>query len=328
MKTIFKKFLLSSFILLALINCNADPEVQNSAVTTAAVNSTAVVNRLHLFDSETTEDLMKRLSQAGNADSELLQVPNLAPANLPSDIVKQDGQFRKNVFIRSLLPHIIFQNSLINSERETILEYLFKLKNSDVIPASLREAVMPLFDKYRVKVTLSNDLPGEDAVMRLLEKVDVIPVSLALAQAANESGWGTSRFAMEGNNLFGHWKLQGSGGMIPEGRPEGETYTLAIFPHISNAVERYFYNLNTHRAYREFRNMRMKMRQRGVSLDAVLLATTLNLYSERGYDYVLSLVDIIRQNKLEQLDRSRLVKSNYTGSIFLTLHNKGVRGKV
>ncbi len=324
MKTKLKVFLLISLLFPAFINCNADPEIQGSA----AGPSTLAVNRLYLFDSGTTEDFMKRISHAGNLDSGFLQVPNLAPANLPGDIVKQNGQSRKEIFIRSLLPHIIFQNSLINSEREAVLAYLFKLKNNDVISASLRDAVVSLFEKYGVRAIVSNDLPGEDAVMRLLEQVDVVPVSLALAQAANESGWGTSRFAMEGNNLFGHWKLQGSDGMVPEERPEGETYTLARFPHISNAVERYLYNLNTHRAYRGFRKMRMEMRQRAVDLDAVLLATTLNLYSERGYDYVLSLVDIIRQNKLEPLDRSRLVNASDTGKVSFTLHNKGVRGKV
>ncbi len=335
MKDILKLFFLISLVFTTLINCNADPEVQDPAVAKAAVPSSTVVNRLHLFDPGTTENLMKRLSNAitGSADFELSQVPNLAPANLPGDIVNLDGQFRKDIFIRSLLPHIIFQNSLINSEREAALTYLFKLKNNDFIPDSLRDVVVSLLDKYRVGGSVSNsvsndDLPGEDAVMRLLEKVDVVPVSLALAQAANESGWGTSRFAMEGNNLFGHWKLYGPDGMIPEERPEGETYTLARFQHISKAVERYLYNLNTNRAYRDFRKMRMEMRQRAVELDAVLLATSLKLYSERGYDYVLSLVDIIRQNNLERLDNSRLIRSNDTENISLTLHNKGARGKV
>jgi len=149
--------------------------------------------------------------------------------------------------------------------------------------------------------------------------VDIIPVSLAIAQAAHESGWGRSRFALEGNNLFGHWKMNGPEGMIPAARPEGESYSLALFTTISEAVERYFVNLNTHPAYRHFREYRSSMRERGMEPDPFILVGALERYSERGQEYILDIVSLIRQNSFELLDHAVLAGDAEPSGEIITL---------
>lgn len=278
-------------------------------------------DRLHLYESRESDDLSRRLPSIKSlADSGITLVPNLAPASLPGDIGEINGDERKTMFVRALLPHLVFQNSVIASDRASLTEYIAKRNEGTESRAVLPSRIRGLFRKYRLVNAVSTGFPGHEAMERLLMRVDGIPVSMALAQAANESGWGASRFAREGNNIFGQWKFGGSDGMVPEERPEGATYSLAVFPNISVAVERYFLNLNTHRAYEKFRLLRAGMRRRGMQPDPRALATTLGSYSERGEDYVLDLIAIIRQNHLVLLDRAALVSASHTRGVFATLY--------
>jgi Bax protein len=132
--------------------------------------------------------------------------------------------------------------------------------------------------------------------------VDVVPVSLALAQAAIESGWGTSRFARQGNAIFGQWTSQDGKGLVPSARPEGKTHKVRSFDRLSESVEAYLLNLNTHRAYRDFRTLRQQSRNSGERPKGEVLATGLEAYSEKGEEYVDLLRDMIRVNRLAAFD--------------------------
>ena len=138
-----------------------------------------------------------------------------------------------------------------------------------------------------------------DLVDTLLRRVDTVPGSLALVQAAKESGWGSSRFAREGNNLFGqHCYVEGCGQM-PLDRAQGRRHEAAEFDTVEAAVRAYMHNLNTHARYREFRTLRASLRREGKPLAGTLLANGLVAYSERGSPYVSEIKALIKNNNLE-----------------------------
>ena len=138
----------------------------------------------------------------------------------------------------------------------------------------------------------------------LMRRVDTVPASLALAQAAEESGWGTSRFAQEGNALFGQWTTAEGEGLVPRRREAEASHKVRVFDELHDAVAAYLHNLNTHRAYRQFRLTRAEQRAESGRLDSVALVEDLKSYSERGEDYVASIKTIIRVNRLRQLDQA------------------------
>jgi len=141
----------------------------------------------------------------------------------------------------------------------------------------------------------------------LIQRLDVVPVSLALAQAASESGWGTSRFVREGNALFGEWTYSKKDmGIAPAERDEGAIHRVRAFPSLLDSVRSYVLNLNTHRAYKKFRTLRARLQRSGAALDGYALAGTLDKYSERGEVYVGELRAIMEQNSLRRLDDARL----------------------
>jgi len=142
-----------------------------------------------------------------------------------------------------------------------------------------------------------------ELVKELVRRVDVIPTSLVLAQAANESGWGTSRFAREGNNIFGQWCFDEGCGLVPNRRGEDASHEVRAFASVDAAVRAYFRNLNTHPSYEDLRTLRASMRMQGLKLNSMVLARGLTRYSERGMDYVEELQDMIRINELRERDR-------------------------
>lgn len=131
----------------------------------------------------------------------------------------------------------------------------------------------------------------------LLARVDTVPVELALAQSAHESRWGTSRFAREGNNVFGQWCYADACGMVPERRPAGAAHKVAAFAHVNEAVRNYLYNLNVGHAYTALRRIRARARAEDRPPDALSLAAGLTRYSERGARYVKEIRDLIRANR-------------------------------
>jgi Bax protein len=156
------------------------------------------------------------------------------------------------------------------------------------------------FQQYKVK---------DNNVRELLVRMDIIPPSIAIAQAAYESGWGTSRFAIEGNALFGQWGWKENKGMVPENRTEDEKHEVSKFNQIRYAVSAYKNNLNTHVFYEEFRKERAHQRKGRLtgSVSGLKLINYLSKYSIKGNDYVLNLKKIIEQNSLQDFDRANLL---------------------
>jgi Bax protein len=159
-------------------------------------------------------------------------------------------------------------------------------------------------DEYITKFRIEDDeLEQESACTILLRRADIIPVSLAIAQAANESAWGTSRFAKQGNNFFGQWCFTKGCGIVPKSRDTNKTHEVADFRSPADSVKSYMLNLNTHDAYKPLRNIRQNLRKKGEVITGVALSYGLNKYSERGDEYGKELRDMISFNKLGSLDK-------------------------
>ena len=139
--------------------------------------------------------------------------------------------------------------------------------------------------------------------------MDEVPTSMAIAQAAKETGWGTSRFALEGNALFGQWTWSGEG-IKPAGAEDNTTHKVMKFKVLQASVKAYQRNLNTHSSYREFRSARAELRDNGKNLDSLVLTKHLDKYAETGKEYVKILQQIIRQNKLTDFDDAKLLPSS------------------
>lgn len=226
-------------------------------------------------------------------------VPRLYLEAVPNDLrALRDAQVRKNVFLRTVLPLVLRVNEEIAADRARLRDLAGRLAEGGAASAEEAAWLADLAAYYKLETP---DVP------LLLKRVDVVPPSLALAQAAAESGWGTSRFAREGNALFGQWTTNPDvRGLVPLDRAGEATHRVRAFDTLLEAVRAYARNLNTHRAYAGFRCERHKQRTKGLSPDGYRLAGTLLAYSERGPDYVETLRLIMRVNDLTALDDARL----------------------
>ncbi|MCC6207046.1 MAG: glucosaminidase domain-containing protein [Gammaproteobacteria bacterium] len=221
-------------------------------------------------------------------------VPRIAVEPLPLDYHRiEDIQTRKSVFFRVLLPLVLAENARILQQREQ-LQRILRQRTAPAMDSPRNQFLRELMYEYRLKGDPAD--PGLRA--ELLRRVDMIPVALVLAQAANESGWGTSRFAREGNNLFGVWTYRVGSGLVPMARPEGETHALRVFGSLRDSVRYYLHNLNVGHAYGELRQLRAQLRTQGGTLDSLVLAGGLARYSSRGPDYIGDIQSIIRANHL------------------------------
>ncbi len=231
-------------------------------------------------------------------------VPPLILQNLPSDLNKiQSSKQRKTIFFKSLLPMILLANDEIRVEREQLLIINQQLSNQNRLDESQLQILSTLSKRYKVKTDETQ--PGK-AVHKLLDRIDIIPADLALAQAANESAWGTSRFSRVANNLFGEWTFTPGQGIVPEGRPEGETYEVQKFSTVYDSVRSYLHNLNSHSAYKHLRQLRAESRISGENPEGLKLAEGLLRYSIRGEDYIKELQAMIRSNNLNRFASAKL----------------------
>ena len=203
---------------------------------------------------------------------------------------------RKELFIQIILPLVIKENNNIKIDRKKLFVILNKSSNSRIEKNWLKEK----FKKYGVK---------DQDVSTLKIRMDEIPASLAIAQAAKETGWGTSRFAQEGNALFGQWTWTGEG-IKPKGAESGTKHKVMKFKVLQASVKAYQRNLNTHSSYREFRKARAKLRDKRKFLDSIILSNHLDKYAETGEGYVKILQKIIKQNKLTDFDDAKLLPSS------------------
>jgi uncharacterized FlgJ-related protein len=206
---------------------------------------------------------------------------------------------KKNIFFRLTGSGILQANEKILSEREHLLNAIDKNDIDD------NEWLASLGVKYKV-IKQESDKLDKQALTELRKRVDIVPPSLALAQAAEESGWGTSRFAIKGNSLFGQWDFSGEGLKPREQRTELGDYGIAVFDSPQDSIEAYMLNLNTHNAYQRMRQKRAVFRQQNRRPTGWDLAKTLDKYSERGIGYVKSLHAIMSYNRLNDADQAYL----------------------
>ena len=225
-------------------------------------------------------------------------VPRFQLASLPHDISQiRQAQDRKAVFLRYMLPYVLEANSRVQQQRTRMLSLQPKVETGQRLGEEEAMWLNALFEEYRVK-------PGDFAALSL--RGDTVPVSLALAQAAVESGWGRSRFAQEGNAPFGQWTTKDHAGMVPKDRKAGMTHKVRSFESLYESAESYLRNLNTHRAYKGLRELRASFRRDNATVDSRAIAGTLLKYSEKGMAYVDLLRDIIEKNDLQALDGAQL----------------------
>ena len=218
----------------------------------------------------------------------------------------EDIREKKRLFFLSILPMVLIINEEISQERELLLDIYQAMDAKEPLSEDQKNFLWALARKYKVKGDL---LTNHKACDNLRMRVDILPPSLVLAQAATESGYGTSRFAQMGNNLFGEWTFTPGTGLIPKDRPDGATYEVRRFDSIFESLQSYMTNINTHWAYRNLREKRAQLREAGTSPKGVDLATGLERYSERGDAYIEDIKTMIRLNRLSRFSTATLRKS-------------------
>ena len=214
----------------------------------------------------------------------------------PKDLDElKNTRLKKETFIKIVLPLIVAENEKILADRAKLKKLATKKFTTDLEKQWLRQKLL----EYKVK---------KGNMVELSLRIDIIPTSIALAQAAKESGWGTSRFALEGNAIFGQWTWSGQG-IAPLDRASDKKHKILKFPILRASVKAYQNNLNTHKSYFKFRDKRSSMREKNTTISGLELTETLKNYAETGAEYTRILNQIIKQNRLTDFEPVRLVNS-------------------
>jgi Bax protein len=214
--------------------------------------------------------------------------------DIPDFAVIRDIKTKKRQFFQYIYPAIAKENNHIFELRAEVSAMIAALFLEENLSAEQEALLKELVKKYKVSTKYSRLQQLDELMLR----VDIIPVELVLVQAANESAWGTSRFARIGLNFFGIWCYQKGCGMVPGGRDVGAKHEVAAFNSLEHAVQRYLHNINTNNAYGVFRTIRGQLRAQEQPLSPEVLATGLLRYSIRGTDYVLEITEMIRHNQV------------------------------
>ena len=223
---------------------------------------------------------------------------------LPKDIkTLGDTKKKRELFIKIVLPLILDENSKITEDRKK----LFKILGKNFNTVGERVWLKRRFKEYKI---------DDRDLSKLKMRMDIIPVSIALAQAANESGWGTSRFALEGNALFGQWTWSKKG-ISPKNKDPDQSHKILQFQVLKASVKAYKNNLNTHNAYKEFREVRAQLRQENKQIIGLDLIKYLKAYAAIGEKYVLIIEDIIEKNSLTDFDKADLLPTKLKTEISL-----------
>ena len=246
--------------------------------------------------TETVLNLFKDVEyDLGKVRSQKLVKP-IYFTQFPRDLDElQSTKLKKETFIKIVLPLIVAENERILADREKLLVLKDKKFTTDLEKQWIRQKLL----EYKVK---KGDLK------ELVVRMDIIPTSIALAQAAKESGWGTSRFALEGNAIFGQWTWSGQG-IAPLDRESNKNHKILKFPILRASVKAYQNNLNTHKSYSKFRQKRLVLRNKNKKIKGLELTETLNNYAQTGSEYTKILNQIIKQNRLTDFEPVRLVNS-------------------
>jgi len=246
------------------------------------------------LSASTIEQLFKDTNYSLSEVRRTKEVKPIRLSLLPNEMksIENSGK-RKSLFIKIILPLILEENNRIIIDRKKLFSILNKNKNS-------KDEIKWLNQKFKQYGVVNKDL----ATLKV--RMDIIPVSLAIAQAAKETGWGTSRFAIEGNALFGQWTWSGEG-IKPAGADTDATYKVMKFNVLKASVRAYQRNLNTHSSYKKFRFVRAQLRDDNKKLDSLKLAEFLNNYAQTGTEYTKVLKQIIQQNQLKDFDEVKLL---------------------
>ncbi len=205
----------------------------------------------------------------------------------------QDIKLKKTAFFDFMRPIIRSENSKVAFTRERMLEISAQIDNGNAVSREDQEWLFRVANDYRIEMVSIED---EQAWEQLKRRVDTVPFRLALVQAANESSWGTSRFARESRNFFGEWCFTRDCGVVPIQRREGDTHEVKVFESVNDSVASYLRNLNRVDMYLSLRIARQDIRKQGESPTAHELASGLAGYSARGDEYVEEIQDMIRTN--------------------------------
>jgi len=246
------------------------------------------------LSASTIEQLFKDTNYSLSEVRRTKKVKPIRLSLLPNEMksIESSGK-RKSLFIKIILPLVLEENNRIIIDRKKLFSILNKNKNS-------KDEIKWLNQKFKQYGVVNKDL----ATLKV--RMDIIPVSLAIAQAAKETGWGTSRFAIEGNALFGQWTWSGEG-IKPAGADTDATYKVMKFNVLKASVRAYQRNLNTHSSYKKFRFVRAQLRDDNRKLDSLKLAEYLDNYAQTGTEYTKVLKQIIQQNKLKDFDEVKLL---------------------
>lgn len=228
-------------------------------------------------------------------EPDILEIPETEQAEqpVPDFMSISDTKEKKQAFFAYLKPEVEKQNNYLLSLRLYLQTMQRRISAGKNLTEDDNERLEWLAKEYRV----DQDVLAEKQINALLNKVDVLPVELVLMQAANESAWGTSRFAQQGYNFFGLWCYKKGCGFVPSRRNSGANHEVAKFDNLSRATYTYMRNINRHNAYRELRHIRSSLRRAQLPISGLALAEGLMNYSERGAAYVNELQNMIRYNK-------------------------------
>ena len=252
------------------------------------------------LNSETTINLFEDLGYDLKAVRAGQKVKPIYLTKLPKDLkTLGDTKTKRELFIKIVLPLILDANKQITEDRKK----LFKILGKNFNTVGERVWLNRRFKQYKIE---DHDLA------KLKMRMDTIPVSMALAQAANESGWGTSRFALEGNALFGQWTWSKKG-ISPKNKDPNQSHKVLQFQILKASVSAYKNNLNTHNAYKEFREVRAQLRQENKKIIGLDLTQYIKSYAAIGEKYVAIIEDIIEKNSLTDFDNANLLPTKLKG---------------
>ena len=272
--------------------------------------NSSTVNRLYSekliqsVDEENIVILKPKIKTNFLEKSETINTINITRLNNSLHLISSGWQNsfsnKKIKFIKTVLPLIVFENNKILLERKKLLKIKDYLSLEKTLNTNDLKYLKNILKKYKISSTNKHKI---DLINELLFNVNVIPNSIVLAQAANESGWGTSRFAKEYNALFGQYTYDENKGVIPFEREQGKKHLIKNFTSINKSVESYLKNINSHYAYKNFRKLRSQIQDLNNDFNIKILTNALDVYAE-DESYVETINKIIDSNNLNQFDLS------------------------
>lgn len=291
-----KRVVLLVTFMVSLVACQDNANSQ-SAITSKKSLPEAEVIKIGSLDELMTLfeelDYTRKSWEAGSREVPRITFDRVSE-NWKKTSMNMPVPLKKQVFFRLMAPLVLMSNENILLERQQVIDS--PLDSAELIS---------LARKYKIIADTKESLSDKDR-QALLARVDILPPSLVLAQAAEESGWGTSRFTSEGNSFFGQWDFSGNGMVPAQQRKELGNYGLARFDSPLDSVEGYMLNINTHNAYKKLRDLRIKIRAKDKLITGHELAGTLDKYSERGQAYIDGIREMIRYNGLGPADEAYL----------------------